>query len=112
MFESFKSAKTLEHELREWHVEHKLWGLPPEDRELFQDGMVDYVTLLDERALALEGVEIVMRLMSLNQFGTPVPRSEHSHWCKVLRLAKAFAKAKGWQICGNTRDGFRYLKQT
>ena len=109
MFESFKSTKTLEKELREWLFNDVIKDLGEAGREeartiaYFIDER-ELVTKVMGRSLSLDGEnECNVKLA-----GKVASVSEILRWTKGNKLAHAFAKAKGWEIECEGSQAFGY----
>lgn len=108
MFESLKSTKTLEREMRSWLIENsvRIAG------ESIREDARAVAEMADERELLVKVANEVMALREDGQtsrlFGGPAqPLSDVLRWTKGLRLIQAFAKAKGWKIEPDPVKGYR-----
>jgi hypothetical protein len=109
MFESFKSAKTLEKELRAWLVNDTVKILSESER----NNAVELANSKGERELVTEVMSLSLSLHADHQndwmaTGKAAPFSEVLHCTKGNKLAHAFAKAKGWELECEGSQAFGY----
>jgi hypothetical protein len=109
MFESFKSAKILEKELRAWLVNDTVRILGEPER----NNAAELANSKDERELVAEvmSLSLSLRADQKNDWmatGKVAPFSEVLRCIKGNKLAHAFAKAKGWELVCEGSQAFGY----
>lgn len=109
MFESFKSTKTLEKELRTWLVNDTVRILGESERK----NAVELANSKSEQELAIKVMSISLSLWADHQNdrmagGKATPFSEVLHYTKGNKLAHAFAKAKCWELECEGSQAFGY----
>ena len=108
MFRFFKSAESLEKELREWFIEDSVRILGESERnKCVEHGQIKETQyLVDDIATDLINKRIDAP-MEAKLFGT-VPTPRDAAWRKKgLRILEAFLRAKGWKV---ERDAEGYYK--